>query len=120
MFTGFVPALPVLAAYAVASVVLGLTPGPDMTFFLSRTIAQSRAPVRGAVRREAWFSSFIPSLSPPVVGSARRLGDRLHCPQGRRRALPRRLAYDAIRYGSALSLETRERPGRSVPSISRG
>jgi threonine/homoserine/homoserine lactone efflux protein len=43
MLSEFVPALPVLAAFAVASVILGLTPGPDMTFFLSRTIAQSRA-----------------------------------------------------------------------------
>jgi threonine/homoserine/homoserine lactone efflux protein len=43
MLSEFVPALPVLAAYAAASVILGLTPGPDMTFFLSRTIAQSRA-----------------------------------------------------------------------------
>jgi threonine/homoserine/homoserine lactone efflux protein len=42
MFT-FLPDLPVLAAYLVASVILGLTPGPDMTFFLSKTVAQSRA-----------------------------------------------------------------------------
>jgi threonine/homoserine/homoserine lactone efflux protein len=39
----FVPDLPVLVAYFVASVILGLTPGPDMTFFLSKTVAQSRA-----------------------------------------------------------------------------
>ena len=39
----FVPDLPILAAYLVASVILGLTPGPDMTFFLSKTVAQSRA-----------------------------------------------------------------------------
>jgi threonine/homoserine/homoserine lactone efflux protein len=43
MLADFLPALPVLAAYAVASVILGLTPGPDMTFFLSRTVGQSRA-----------------------------------------------------------------------------
>jgi threonine/homoserine/homoserine lactone efflux protein len=41
--TAFIPDLPVLAAYVVASVVLGLTPGPDMTFFLSKTVSQSRA-----------------------------------------------------------------------------
>ena len=38
----FVPDLPILAAYAAASVVLNLTPGPDMTFCLSKTIGQSR------------------------------------------------------------------------------
>ena len=65
MLTEFVPALPVLAAYAVASVILGLTPGPDMTFFLSRTIAQSRAAGFAALFGAAPGSSSTPSLSPP-------------------------------------------------------
>jgi threonine/homoserine/homoserine lactone efflux protein len=43
MFADYVPVLSVLAAYAVAAAVLGLTPGPDMTFFLSKTVAQSRS-----------------------------------------------------------------------------
>jgi threonine/homoserine/homoserine lactone efflux protein len=43
MLSDFIPDLPVLAAFAVASVVLGLTPGPDMTLFLSKTVGQSRA-----------------------------------------------------------------------------
>ena len=43
MIADYVPVLSVLAAYAVAAVVLGLTPGPDMTFFLSKTVAQSRS-----------------------------------------------------------------------------
>ncbi len=38
----FVPDLPVLAAFMAASVVLSLTPGPDMTFSLSKTVTQSR------------------------------------------------------------------------------
>ena len=38
----FVPDLAVLAGYLLASVVLALTPGPDMTLFLSKTVAQSR------------------------------------------------------------------------------
>jgi len=42
MLSQLVPSLPTLLAYLVASVVLGLTPGPDMTFFLSKTISQSR------------------------------------------------------------------------------
>ncbi len=43
MLSDFVPALPVLGAFVGASIVLGLTPGPDMTLFLSKTVAQSRA-----------------------------------------------------------------------------
>ncbi len=39
----FIPSLPVLAAYTVAAVALTLTPGPDMTLFLGKTLAQSRA-----------------------------------------------------------------------------
>lgn len=37
------PSLPVLAAYTLAVVALTLTPGPDMTLFLGKTLAQSRA-----------------------------------------------------------------------------
>ena len=39
----FIPSLPVLSAFAVASVILAITPGPDMTLFLSRALVQSRA-----------------------------------------------------------------------------
>ncbi len=42
MLATFVPDLPVLAAFVAASVVLGITPGPDMTFYLSKTVCQSR------------------------------------------------------------------------------
>ncbi len=37
-----VPSLPVLSAFILASAILGLTPGPDMTLFLGKTVAQSR------------------------------------------------------------------------------
>lgn len=43
MLSDFIPSLPVLATYLVAAIILGLTPGPDMTLFLSKTVAQSRA-----------------------------------------------------------------------------
>ena len=39
----FIPDWPTLAAFAVAAVVLAITPGPDMTLFLSRTLSQGRA-----------------------------------------------------------------------------
>jgi len=39
----FVPDLPVLLAFAVASIVIALTPGPDMALQLSRTVNYGRA-----------------------------------------------------------------------------
>ncbi len=39
----FVPDLPALLAFTLAAVILTITPGPDMTLFLGRTIAQGRA-----------------------------------------------------------------------------
>jgi threonine/homoserine/homoserine lactone efflux protein len=36
---GFIPEIPVLAAYTAACLVLCITPGPDMSLFLSRTMA---------------------------------------------------------------------------------
>lgn len=39
----FIPDWPTLAAFSVAAIVLAITPGPDMTLFLSRTLSQGRA-----------------------------------------------------------------------------
>ena len=39
----FVPDWPTLAAFTLASVILSITPGPDLTLFLSRTLSQGRA-----------------------------------------------------------------------------
>lgn len=38
MLPPFVPDLPVIAAFALASIVLAITPGPDMALFISRTV----------------------------------------------------------------------------------
>lgn len=42
MIPDFVPSLPVLSAFIAASLLLALTPGPDMTFFMGKTLAQGR------------------------------------------------------------------------------
>ena len=39
----FLPELPVLAAFSAAAIVIILSPGPDMTLFLARTVAQGRS-----------------------------------------------------------------------------
>jgi threonine/homoserine/homoserine lactone efflux protein len=43
MFMDFVPGLPVFAAFSLATLLLAVTPGPDMTLLLSRTIRDGRA-----------------------------------------------------------------------------
>jgi threonine/homoserine/homoserine lactone efflux protein len=39
----YIPGLPVLAAFSVAILLLAITPGPDMTLWMSRTIRDGRA-----------------------------------------------------------------------------
>ncbi|MCY0092738.1 LysE family translocator [Hoeflea ulvae] len=39
----YIPALPILAAFALATLLLAITPGPDMTLWMSRTIRDGRA-----------------------------------------------------------------------------
>ena len=39
----FIPDLPIILQFAVATVILAITPGPDMTLFVSRTLSQGRA-----------------------------------------------------------------------------
>ena len=113
MLADFVPALPVLAAYTVASVILGLTPGPDMTLFLSKTVSQSRA---------AGFAAFGGATTGLVVHSiliAAGLSVLLAASVTAFTILKivgaaylAYLAIDAIRHGSALSLDRRGRPER--------
>jgi threonine/homoserine/homoserine lactone efflux protein len=111
--TAFIPDLPVLAAYFVASVILGLTPGPDMTLFLSKTVSQSRAAglaaFSGATTGLVVHSVLIAAgLSVLLAASATaftilKIVGALYLAY---------LAIDAIRNGSALSLDKKGRPER--------
>ena len=108
MFSEFIPDLPVLAAYSIAAVILGITPGPDMTFFLSKTVAQSRAAglsaFGGATTGLVLHSVAIAAgLSALLAASATaftvlKVVGALYLAY---------LAIDAIRNGSALSLDRR-------------
>ncbi|KGF67529.1 threonine transporter RhtB [Hoeflea sp. BAL378] len=42
MLTTYIPALPVLAAFSLAVLLLAITPGPDMTLWMSRTLRDGR------------------------------------------------------------------------------
>ena len=43
MLMDYIPGLPVLAAFSLAVLLLAITPGPDMTLWMSRTIRDGRA-----------------------------------------------------------------------------
>ena len=107
MLSSFVPDLPVLAAFLVASVILGITPGPDMTYFLSRTVAQSRAAgfaALGGVSVGLVIHSVLVAAGLSVLLAASATAFTVLKIVG---ALYLAwLAIDAIRHGSALSLET--------------
>jgi threonine/homoserine/homoserine lactone efflux protein len=102
---GFIPDLPVLAGFVIASIVLGLTPGPDMTLFLSKTVSHSR---------QAGFAAASGALSGVIVHTvlvAVGLSALLAASTTAFTILKivgalylAWLAYDAIRNGSALSL----------------
>jgi threonine/homoserine/homoserine lactone efflux protein len=115
--TAFVPDLPVLAAYLVAAVVLGLTPGPDMTLFLSKTVSQSRAAGLAA------FAGATTGLGVHTILVAAGLSAVLAASVTAFTVLKvvgalylAWLAYDALRHGSALSLD-RKRSGEPLRSV---
>lgn len=104
--TAFIPDLPVLAAYLGAAAILGLTPGPDMTLFLSKTVSQSRAAGLAA------FSGATTGLVVHTVLVALGLSAVLAASATAFTVLKvvgavylAFLAYDALRNGSALSLD---------------
>ena len=117
MLTDFVPDLPVLAAFAAASVVLGLTPGPDMTLFLSKTVAQSRAAglaaFAGATTGVVVHSILVAAglsvlLAASVVAfTALKVVGALYLVY---------LAVDALRHGSSLNLDRKAAP-ESIRSV---
>ncbi len=100
-----VPSLPVLSAFVVASAILGLTPGPDMTLFLGKTVAQSRgaglAAFAGAETGLVIHSLLVAlGLSALLAASATaftilKIAGALYLAW---------LAFDALRNGSSLSL----------------
>jgi threonine/homoserine/homoserine lactone efflux protein len=117
MLSDFIPDLPVLAAFAAASVVLGLTPGPDMTLFLSKTVAQSRAAglasFAGATTGVIVHSILVAAglsvlLAASVVAfTALKVVGALYLVY---------LAINALRHGSALNLDRKAAP-ESIGSV---
>ncbi len=105
MFASFIPDLPVLAAFVAASMVLGITPGPDMTFFLSKTVAQSRpagfAALFGAMSGLLVHSVLVAAGLSVLLAASVTAFTILKIAGA---AFLAWLAIDAIRHGSSLAL----------------
>ena len=117
MLATFVPDPPVLAAFVLAAIVLGITPGPDMTFFLSKTIAQSRLAgfaALGGVSLGVTIHSVLVAAGLSVLLAASVTAFTILKVAGA--AFLAWLAIDAIRHGSSLSLTPggRREPLRAV------
>lgn len=110
----FLPSVPVLAAFTLAAAILIVTPGPDMTLFLSRALTEGRAAgfaamfgaLSGSVVHTTLAAFGLSALlaASPAAFFAVKLAGALYLVF---------LAVQAIRHGSALTLETaqvRRRP----------
>jgi len=110
MLSDFLPTLPVVAAYSLAAVVLGLTPGPDMTLFLSKTVSQSRAAglaAFGGASTGLVIHTILVAAGLSVLLAASETAFTILKVVGA--AYLAYLAIDALRHGSALSLDRKDR-----------
>lgn len=111
----FIPDTATLVQFGIASLILAITPGPDMTLFVSRTLSQGRA--AGFASMAGALSGTIVHTTLVVVGVSALIvtspaaffvlkifgaGYLIY------------LAWQAIRYGSAFSPEKKTGPGVSV------
>lgn len=114
----FLPDLPVIAAFVLAALVLAITPGPDMTLFLSRAINRGR--LAGMVSLwGALLGGMVHTLAAAIGVSAlivaSQTGFLILKIVGA--AYLAWLAIDAIRNGSALSLKPASAKPSSLISI---
>ena len=115
----FIPTLPVLAAYATAVLVITFTPGPDMTLFLGKAVRQGRpagmAAMAGALTGILFHTMAVAlGLSALLAASATaffvlKVVGALYLFW---------LAIDAIRNGSALTIDADGAAGEGEPLLS--
>lgn len=114
----WLPTLPVLATYTIAVMALTITPGPDMTLFLSQTISRSRAAglaaFAGAATGLVAHSGFVAlGLSALLLASATaftvlKVVGALYLLW---------LAYDALKNGSTFNLNNDGKPTGSLVAV---
>ncbi|MBZ8132781.1 LysE family translocator [Afifella sp. IM 167] len=111
----FIPSFGVITAFTLAAAILIVTPGPDMTLFLSRALMQGRAAGLAAMigassgivvhtMLAAFGLSALLAASPKAFFVVKVAGALYLL----------FLAFQAIRHGSALTLETRTGPRQSL------
>ena len=108
----FLPTLPVFAAYVVAVLVIVFTPGPDMTLFLGKAVRPGRAAGIAAMAGASTgllIHTTLVALGLSALLAASATAFLVLKVVGALYLLW--LAVDAIRHGSALSLEGRRDQG---------
>ena len=111
----FVPDSTVLIQFAIASIILAITPGPDMTLFVSRTLSQGRAAgfasMAGALTGTLVHTTLVVvGISALIVASPNAFFALKIFGAGYLVFL----AYQAIRYGSAFSPVKKSGPRLSL------
>lgn len=114
----FLPDLSVMLAFSAAVIVLTLTPGPDMTLFLGKTIAQGR--VAGFAAFAGASTGLLVHTALVAVGLSALLATSMTAftvlkVVGCLYLLW--LAYDAIKNGSSFSVEGAQRRSERVVSV---
>ena len=118
----FLPDLPVLLAYSAASVLLFITPGPDMSLFLARTMVSGRragiASVAGA-NLGCIVHTFLAAFGVSAIIAASHTGFLLLKIFGAGYLLW--LAVNAVRNGSSLNVVTEgQKPASTLSSFLMG
>jgi threonine/homoserine/homoserine lactone efflux protein len=107
----FIPDLTTLAAFTVAALILTITPGPDMTLFMAKTLTQGRAAGLAAVLGACAglvVHTLLAALGVSALLSASEVAFLILKIVGAGYLIW--LAYQAIRHGSSFSLEAVEAP----------
>jgi len=111
----FIPETSVLLAYLAGVIIITLTPGPDMTFFISRAIGQS-VPAGLAAFAGASFGILVHTalvafglaaliVASPTFFLALKLFGAIYLAY---------LAYQALRYGSTFTVSEKKQKSRSL------
>lgn len=108
------PDFTIIAQFAVATIVIALTPGPDMTLFIGRTLSQGRAAglacMSGALTGVAIHTSLVVFGLSALISASPRAFVTLKIVGG---VYLLWLAYQAVRHGSAFrpQVNSRQRQG---------
>ena len=100
----FIPALPTLAAFALAAVALTLTPGPDMTLFLGQTVSNGRS--AGFMSMAGASSGIVVHSLAAAIGLSALIAaspEAFEVLKWVGAAYLAYLAYDVLRHGSGLT-----------------